>query len=129
MRDTASSHHLVDKLSIVLVANYDSNKARDWIQENRTNLPFYLDGDLSVYNAFGLNNSVKLTWESSLWHLKMAITTGHSITIPQKDDDQKRAGGDVIVDKEGKVVYMFKGLQAHQRPTVKELTEFLHYNK
>ena len=124
MKELAGEQPILALINVAIVANYDNEKAKYWISQNKTNFPFYQDLDMSVYDTFGLDKSVKYSWETAWWHFK-AVARGGTILFPNRGDDNSQSGGDVIVNKEGKIEYLFKGKKGNSRPTVKELRNLL----
>ena len=124
MRELANAHLILAQINVVMIANYDNERARYWISQNKINFPFYQDLDMSVYDAFGFDKSVKHSWEATFWHFR-AVVRGGTIQRPEKGDDNSQSGGDVIVNKEAKIEYLFKGKKANSRPTVMELRNLL----
>ena len=110
------------KLSIVLIANYDRETAMNWLIETNVDFPFYLDQTSAVYRALDFPVSSLKSWHiyTLWWYLKKAFQ-GHSIPLPRGDEDISQLGGNIIVNKEGKILFLHRCERPDDRPTIGQL--------
>ena len=79
-----------------------------------------------MYRAFGLPVSSFKSWHvyTLWWYLKKAYQ-GHSIQWPRRNEEVSQLGGDIIVDSEGKIIYLHRCERPDDRPTIGELVHTL----
>jgi hypothetical protein len=88
-----------------------------------TRLPFPVlcDPERRAYTAFGLGRAPKRRiWNlPTLWAYARGLVTGTPPHLPHGDLAQ--LGGDVVLDREGAVVYTYRSRYPADRPRVEEL--------
>lgn len=117
----------MEQLDIVLVAFYDRKTALNWIKGTKTSFPMFLDQNLKLYDALSYyKRPVGILDRKRLGKdLKIAITHFFS-TIPAiKGGQSHQMGGDMIVNKECKLLYILRSETPDQRPSPKELAKLL----
>ena len=86
------------------------------------NFPMVLDENSVVYRALGFPDSSYKSWHVwTLWWYFKKWYEGHSIRKIQSGEEVTQLGGDVVVDKQGRIVYLYRCQRPDDRPTVDQL--------
>lgn len=82
-----------------------------------------VDGDRASYGAYGFGRgAVRRVWGWRTWRAYVRLLrAGRRFRRPTEDTLQ--LGGDVVVDRAGRVSYVFRSSDPDDRPSVDELLE------
>jgi len=87
--------------------------------------PVLADPDRRVYRAYGFDRGDpwRVWGPATLARYARLLARGRRLARPT--EDLLQLGGDVIVDRRGRVAYLHRGRSPAERPTVAELAEAL----
>lgn len=111
---------------VVIIANGSREEGLVWQKEHPYKFPVLIDPEWLLYRKLGLRRYVHFLTTEVMIAYGEALVKG--IPFPKltyDDDDLCIMGGDLIVQKDGKLVYALKQHTIIQRPTVEELLLFL----
>ncbi|NDJ54013.1 MAG: hypothetical protein GYB68_13150 [Chloroflexi bacterium] len=94
--------------------------AQRWV--GGMNVPFtmLIDHQRDLYGAFALNHSIANTWNlRTIWYYTKAFFAGRRIPLIKGDPHQM--GGDVVVDRDGVVRYIYRSQEPTDRPEIDTL--------
>lgn len=109
-----------------MVVTFDSLQlARDYGTAKKISWPMLLDGDQTLYRAYGFP---KASWWDLLkplvtWKYIVNMLTGHLPGTPGKD--LRQLGGDVLISPDGMVVLNHVSDDPHDRPDCDQLFELV----
>ncbi len=79
------------------------------------------DEDRSLYRAFGLGSgSLWQVWGPKVWW-KYAQLLRNGATFEKPTEDTSQLGGDFVIGRDGRLVYVFRSKGPDERPTVDDL--------
>lgn len=109
----------------VLVISFSTEYwARTWLHETGAPFPLLLDPQRHVYRAYGLERSVRRSWNlRTMWLYVRLLRSGRKWRGIQGDSAQ--LGGDFIVDTDGIVRLAYRSYDPTDRPPVKMLLAVL----
>lgn len=112
---------------MVLVSFFEDETAKQWIQNVDTNFPMYIDPELDLYDIFGFSKTVNVKAQTIFKLVKVAVKT-RSIPLLTREiplvggrDISGQLGGNLIVDMEGKIVYLYRSARPDDRPAIAEI--------
>ena len=102
----------------VLVIGFESEeRARAWIRQVQLEFPFLVDNDRDVYRAYGLERSVVRSWHPRiLWFYFKRLLRGKGIPVFRADPTQ--LGGDILIDRMGRIRLAYAGGDVMDRPSI-----------
>jgi hypothetical protein len=115
----------LDQYHIIIISFTSSiDSARKW--KNETQCPFniYLDAERRLYRHFGFPaNAYARVWniETLDYYVEQKL---NGIQLPTKldeKDDPNQMGGDVIVNQNGQVIWVYKSKSPTDRPNIQQL--------
>ena len=116
---------------MVLVSFFEDETAKQWIQNVDTNFPMYIDPELDLYDIFGFYKTVNVKAQTIFKLVKVAVET-RSIPLLTREiplvggrDISGQLGGNLIVDMEGKIVYLYRSARPDDRPPVRDIVNVL----
>ena len=85
-----------------------------------------VDEERSSYRAYGFGRgSVRAVWGLRTWRAYVRLLrAGRSFQRPT--EDTRQLGGDVVVDREGRLAYVFRSSDPDDRPPVDDLVAAVH---
>ncbi len=101
--------------------------------ENEIQCPFniYCDRDHRLYRHFGFPaNAYARVWNIQTldYYVEQKLSGKQLPTKLDKNDDPNQMGGDVIINKESQVIWVYKSKSPTDRPSVKQLRCVLEYS-
>ena len=124
MQQLGSTQALLDQLNVVLVSYYDRETAIQWMQEVNTNFPMYLDSNRSVYNILGYSALARLNAKTVFRAIKLSVKSRTFVKLPTADTP-KQMGGNVIITRDGKILYIHRCETPDDRPSADDLLKLL----
>ena len=117
----------MDQLDVVVVAYYDKKTALNWIKDAKTRFPMFLDQNLKVYDALGYHKTFVRMFGRNKLGKDIKITFHHLFSsLPYiKGGQTPQMGGDMITNKEGKILYIHRSESPDDRPSPEELVTLL----
>lgn len=110
---------------IVLISFGEEHWARAFLEETGSPFPLLLDPQMESYRAFGLHRSVARTYApATIWYYLKALLSGRKIHLKARGDAHQM-GGDVLVGRDGRLLYRYCSRQPADRPAVQRLLEVL----
>jgi peroxiredoxin len=106
---------------IVVVAFAAPDRVAAYQRERLAPLAVLVDPTRAVYRAYGLGRgSVRKVWgPKTWWAYAKLIRRGRHFQLPTEDTLQ--LGGDFVVGRDGRLVYVFRSDDPDDRPTVDDL--------
>jgi len=110
-----------DRRTRILIIGFEKEeRARDWMQRAQVDFPFLIDIDRAVYRAYGLERSILRSWHPRiLWFYFKRFIKGKGVPIFRADPTQ--LGGDILIDRKGRIRQIFPSKDAMDRPSVEQL--------
>jgi len=109
-------------ISIVLVTFEQGYWLEQWRETTRIDFPILLDPQKNLYRAFGLQRSIRRTWNlATLWFYARRLIRGEKLIATGGDLHQ--LGGDFILDREGVVLLAYYSHDPTDRPHPKSLLQ------
>ena len=94
--------------------------AQEWLQETCAPFRLLLDPQRTVYQAYGLERSLRRSWNlRTIWRYIQLLSTGRKWRGIQGDSAQ--LGGDFVVDAGGIVKLAYRSHDPTDRPPVERL--------
>lgn len=98
--------------------------AQAWLEETCAPFQLLLDPDRAVYDAYGLERSLRRSWNlRTIWRYIQLLTSGRKWRGIQGDSAQ--LGGDFVVDSEGAIRLAYRSHDPTDRPPVTDLLALL----
>ena len=119
------NQHILDQFNVVLVSFYDRETAKKWINDVRTNFPMYIDSDYAIYKQLGYKSIANVKAKTIVKTFIYIVRTYTIPTIP-RGDISTQAGGNLIITKEGKVLYFYRSERPDDRPSVEDMLQLKH---
>ena len=108
------------RTNILIIGFEKEQRARDWIRRAQVTYPFLLDLDRAVYRAYGVERSILRAWHPRvLWFYFKRFLRGKGVPIIRADPTQ--LGGDILIDREGSIRFIYPSKDPMDRPSVGEL--------
>ncbi len=86
-----------------------------WLEITQINFPILLDPQKDLYQAFGLQRSIRRTWNlPTLWFYAKKLIRGEKLVATGGDLHQ--LGGDFILDRHGQVLLAYYSHDPTDRP-------------
>lgn len=102
-------------ISIALVTFEQGYWLDRWRETTQINFPILLDPQKNLYQAFGLQRSIRRTWNlPTLWFYAKKIMRGEKLIATGGDLHQ--LGGDFILDQHGQVILAYYSHDPTDRP-------------
>ena len=112
---------------MVLISFFKDETANQWVQNLETNFPMYIDPELDLYDILGFSKTVNVQAKTIFKLVKVAVKT-RSIPLLTREiplvggrDISGQSGGILIVDMEGKIVYLYRSTRPDDRPAIADL--------
>ena len=100
--------------------------ASRWVQTCGFQFPLLVDTDRTLFTELGLGRSVVAVWNmQALTRYAEKVATGDKLLRSLEGDDVHQLGGDCVVDSTGKLVYVYRGRNSYDRPTIPQLLKEL----
>lgn len=115
---------------MVVVTFGEMSGAERWLQETKCPFPYYRDPTRALYCHLGLKRSIKNVWNTStlrFYGCESAKGTPLPHSYSDIEDDPHQMGGDFILDKDFKIVFIYRSKTPSDRPVVNEVLEALKY--
>lgn len=113
---------------MVVVTFGEMSGAERWLQETKCPFPYYRDPTRALYNHLGLRRSIKKVWNTSTLRF-YGCESAKGTPLPQSysdiEDDPHQMGGDFILNKDLKIVFVYRSKTPSDRPGVDEVLEAL----
>ena len=123
MRELASSPAILDRLNVVLVSFYEPEAAKQWLRDNNTNFPMYMDAKSETYKVLGYHPTGTLPFKTVFKAIIIGLKTR---TIPPNPQNlPAQMGGNMIADKDGKILYLHRSVSPDDRPSVRDILNVL----
>jgi peroxiredoxin len=121
-------HHLdeLEQLNTqVLIVTFGSLMgAKAWLEETCSPFRLLLDPDRKVYQAYGLERSLRRSWNlHTIWTYIQLLTSGHKWRGIQGDSAQ--LGGDFIIDWQGNICLAYRSHDPTDRPPAEDILAIL----
>ncbi|KAI6652685.1 Thioredoxin-like protein AAED1 [Oopsacas minuta] len=115
IRELENTPAILDQLNVVIVSNFEKDAIKEWKQKVNTTLPMYMDPELDLYKIMGFSETANTKAKT---FFKAIILSMKTRSIPQRSgrDTPGHLGGNMIVDKEGKVTYLYRSESPDDRP-------------
>ena len=123
MRELGSSPAILDGLNVVLVSFYNPEAAKQWMQNANTNFPMYIDSKSDTYDMLGFHPTFSLGLKTVFKGIGLVLTGRSPKNIPGERPTQM--GGDMITDKDGKILYLYRSVTPDDRPSVRNILNLL----
>ncbi len=110
----------------MMVASGNREGGLRWFKEYGSSLPLLLDQDLRLYQGVGLRRLVGVAWNLKVFvGYAEAVVGGRVDRLAWPEDDVTVLGGDVMLDSNGEVVYVYRSKEQYDRPEVSDLLNAL----
>jgi peroxiredoxin len=122
----ARQQELADLNTRVFIISFGTLPAlQQWMNETCGSFDVLIDRDRTVYQAYGLERSY---WRSrtlrTRWFYFKARLAGKK-THDSHGDDTSQLGGDFIVDRHGKMRFVYPSHDPADRPTIDDLISII----
>lgn len=97
-----------------------------WRQETSCPYPVLLDGSRQLYKLLGFKKSVSRVYcVKTLAYYADQKAAGRAFPKPYEDvvDDPYQMGGNIVLDKDGKIVFVYRSKTASDRPSITALLQ------
>lgn len=88
-------------------------------------------GTLSFYHHLGLRRSVKQVWNTATLRF-YGCESAKGTPLPEAysdiEDDPHQMGGDFMLDKDSKLVFIYRSKRPNDRPSVDEVLEIVKHH-
>lgn len=130
MAELEASQALLDARSLkVLVVSFGGSEgAKLWMEQTGCNFDMLLDPQRKIYRSFGLGSSYAkvMKFRCLLQYSEYgAVGIDFPDVPPRLMEDIYQMGGDFILDESGKVLLCHPSKNPHDRPTVKDILQFV----
>ncbi len=123
---------ILDQCHIVIISFTSSiDSARQWKNETQCSFNIYCDRDRCLYRHFGFPaNAYARVWniETLDYYVEQKLSGKQLPTKLDKNDDSNQMGGDVVISKQGRIIWVYKSKSPTDRPSVKQLQCVLKYS-
>ena len=110
--------------NIVAISFGTPDWAQAWLKAVAAPFPLWLDRERRAYHAYGLEKSVIRSWGlNNLQYYIRALLAGQKLQGYRGDLNQ--LGGNIIVDAQGIVRFIYPSRDPTDRPTIKMLLQLL----
>lgn len=114
---------------IVIISFTSSvSSARQWINETQCPFKLYCDPHRHLYRYFGFPaNAYARVWnvETLDYYVEQKLSGKKLPTKLDENDDPNQMGGDVIISRDGRVIWMQRSKSPTDRPSVQQLQDVL----
>lgn len=115
----------LDRCHIVIISFTSSiDSARQWKNETKCSFDIYCDSDRHLYQYFGFPaKAYARVWNTETldYYVEQKLSGRKLPSKLDQNDDPNQMGGDVIVDRHGRVIWVYKSKTPIDRPDVKQL--------
>lgn len=110
----------------IAVISYGNAEAiTKWKEETRCPFAVYRDPDRTLYDMFGLEQSIKRVWnQETICSYAAMKVAGKKLPLMCSDDDPHQMGGDFILDNDGSVLLHYASTVPSDRPSIEKLLEY-----
>lgn len=117
--------------SQVLVVTFGSLEgAKKWLQDTECPYQLLRDEKRELYTSMGLYRSVAKTWKTdSVSFYGEAIRAKAELPEFVQGDDPHQMGGDLIIDKDGRLLMVYASKHSKDRPMVEDIITELKKNE
>jgi peroxiredoxin len=106
---------------VVIIAFAAPDYVADYQRQRLTPLTVLVDSTRAAYLAYGLGRgSVRTVWGPKIWWA-YAKLIGHGRRLQRPTEDTWQLGGDFVVGRDGRLVYVFRSKDPDDRPAVDDL--------
>ena len=125
MRELASSPAILDRLNVVLVSFYEPEVAKQWLRDNNTNFPMYMDAKSETYKVLGYHPTATIKAKTVFKGILIILKTRTIQRPPPNTILPTQMGGNMIADKDGKILYLHRSVSPDDRPSVRNILTVL----
>ncbi|CAF1012205.1 unnamed protein product [Rotaria sordida] len=122
----------LNQCHIVIVSFTSSiDSARQWKNEVQCPFDIYCDSDRCLYQHFGFpNKAYARVWNVQTldYYVEQKLSGKQLPTKLDKNDDPNQMGGNAIIDRNGRVIWVYKSKTPTDRPSVKQLQFILEHS-
>lgn len=125
-----SAHHEFEQagISISLVTFEHGYWLDRWKELTQIHFPILLDPQKMLYQAFGLQRSIRRTWSlPTLWFYARKLMRGEKLIATGGDLHQ--LGGDFILDQHGRVLFAYYSNDPTDRPQINSLLQSIQLKR
>ncbi|CAF1919559.1 unnamed protein product [Rotaria magnacalcarata] len=100
------------------------DSVRQWKNEVECPFEIYCDSDRRLYHYFGFpGKAYARVWNVQTldYYVEQKLNGKKLPTALDKNDDPNQMGGNVIIDQNGQVIWVYKSKSPTDRPSVKQL--------
>ncbi len=123
------SLHQCHTVIVSFTSSIDS--VRKWKNETQCPFDIYCDCNRCLYRHFGFPaNAYARVWNIQTldYYVEQKLSGKQLPTKLDKNDDPNQMGGDVIINREGRVIWVYKSKSPTDRPSVKQLQCILEHS-
>ncbi|CAF2521458.1 unnamed protein product [Rotaria sp. Silwood2] len=117
---------------IVIISFTSSiDSARQWKNEVECPFEIYCDSDRRLYRHFGFPaKAYARVWNVQTldYYVEQKLSGRQLPTKLDKNDDPNQMGGNAIIDRNGRVIWVYKSKTPTDRPNVKQLQSILEHS-
>ena len=110
--------------TVIISFTSSINSARQWKNESRCLFNVYCDGARSLYRYFGFpGNAYARVWniETLDYYVRQKLSGKQLPTKLDENDDPNQMGGDVLINRDGRVIWMYRSKSPTDRPSLQQL--------
>ena len=115
----------LDRCHIVIISFTSSiDSARQWKNEVKCSFDIYCDSDRRLYRHFGFPaKAYARVWNVQTldYYVDQKLSGKQLPTKLDKNDDPNQMGGNVIIDRKGRIISVYKSKSPTDRPSVTQL--------
>ena len=112
--------------AVVAVVTFATPERAAAYQRTLDPLTVLVDHDRSAYRAYGLERgSIRQVWGPKVW-AEYARLLARGRRLRTIHEDTRQLGGDVVVDRAGRVAFVHRSADPTDRPSVDVLVETIH---
>ena len=117
--------------TVVVVTFDDPTSALQWLHETECQYSIVCDTERKLYRHFGFRGcAVRETWSvrTQIWYAEARLA-GRKLTPIRAGDDLHQMGGDVVVDAQSGVRWVYRSSTPDDRPSVEQLLKVVGEEK
>ena len=115
----------LNQCHIVIISFSSSlDSVRKWKDETQCSFNIYCDRDRRLYRHFGFPaNAFARVWNIQTldYYVEQKLNGIHLPTKFDKNDDPNQMGGDAIIGRDGRIIWVHKSESPTDRPNIKQL--------
>lgn len=117
----------------VLVLSYGMRRGCvKWLEDQGCHLDMAIDKDRTIYHAMGLRRPLAKVWGiATITGYAENLATNNQLDLVHEAmaDDPQQLGGDLIVDSDGNIVFLYASKTGSDRPDIATLLDVLREQK